>query len=245
MLSLAAQSALSCTKNMRWNDDPPFTFIDQQNPGVIQGMSVDITRQILSALGCELNLIKMPWARALISIKEGNIDILSGAYNTQERRDYAHFSTTGLYSPNILFVRKNETERWSFTSLKDIVNTSFILGVQINVSYSQESEKLKDQADFISRLHQNSSRQSLWRMLALNRVDGVIADKMTGLAELKELGLKNKVTASQLIVSNEPSFFAFSKKNIDPKFVEQFDAEFSKLLNNGEIKRIEDFYLNR
>jgi len=229
---------------MRWNDDPPFTFIDQQKPDVIQGISIDITRQILSTLGCKLNLVQMPWARALESLKVGEIDILSGAYSTEERRQYAHFSTKGIYSPNILFVRMNETEHWPFKSLKDIVNTSFTLGVQINVSYSQEYETLKDRADFASHLYQTSSRQSLWRMLEVNRVDGVIADQVTGLKELKELGLKNKITPSQLVVSNAPSFFAFSKKNIELNFVEQFDNEFSKLVDSGEIKRIEDYYLD-
>jgi len=230
---------------MRWNDDSPFTFIDQQKPDIIQGISIDITRLILSTLGCKLNFVQMPWARALESLKTGKIDILSGAYSTQERRKYAHFSTKGIYSPNILFVRINETERWPFKSLKDIVNTSFTLGIQINVSYSQEYETLKDQADFASHLHQHSSRESLWHMLALNRIDGVIADQMTGLTELKELGLKNKITPSQLVVSNAPAFFAFSKKNIDSEFVEQFDAEFSKLVDSGEIKKIEDFYLDQ
>jgi polar amino acid transport system substrate-binding protein len=245
LLALSAESALSCVKNMRWSDDPPYTYITSDKPDVIQGISVDITRQVLSQLGCELNLIEMPWARALQSLKTGYIDILSGAYNTEERKEFAYFSKQALYSPNILFIRKEDTNLWQFTSLEDIINTSFNLGVQINVSYSQHYDTLKTQDNFARHLTTNSSRESLWKMLSLNRIDGVIADKATGNQELKKLGFINSIIPSQLIVSNDASYFAFSKKTIDLKFISLFDEALNNLIDDGTLNRIENFHINR
>tara|TARA_R110002167_G_scaffold76592_2_gene213293 strand:+ start:718 stop:1503 length:786 start_codon:yes stop_codon:yes gene_type:complete len=240
---LVPQIASSCTKVMRWNDDPPYSYIDPNRPKTIKGISVDIARTILLEQGCELKLLKMPWARALESLKTGRVDIISSAYKLPEREEFAIFSSTIRHSPNILFIRATEEAKWGLRSLADIVETPFKLGVQINVSYSREFDLLKKQAEFAKHLHSNSNRKSLWRMLSLNRVDGVIADEMTGLIELNSLGLQNKIVPSSLIISNEPSFFAFSKKTTTKEFVDQFDVIYARLLKNGTIRKMENLYL--
>ena len=230
---------------MRWNDDPPYSYIDQIEPNKIKGLSIDVARTILSAQGCELELVKMPWARALKSLKLGHIDIISNAYKTSERQEFALFSSTIEYSPNILFIRAGEETKWSLSSLADIIDTSFKLGVQINVSYSSEFDLLKKQAEFSKHIHSNSNRESLWKMLSLKRVDGVIADKLTGLIELKNLGFKNKIVPSSLIISKDPSFFAFSRETTTKEFVYQFDKVYADLINQGTIHKLESFYLNK
>lgn len=244
VLIVLQSPAWSCTKVMRWNEDPPFMFTDPATPEQIQGISVDIARRVLEKLNCKLTLEQMPWARALISLQSGHIDMISSAYNTAERREYAHFSKQALYSPNILYTRADEQGKWGFQSLEDIIPTSFRLGVQINVTYSHEYERLRDQPEFAAHLYENSSRRSLWHMLDLNRIDGVIADKMTGWIELKDLGLDDKIKATPLVISNAPAFFAFSKKNTPIEFVDAFDAEFARLAADGVIAQIEASYLH-
>lgn len=241
---LIPQTASSCTKIMRWNDDPPYSYVDHTNPKVIKGISIEIAREILLAQGCELKLVKMPWARALESLKSGHADIISGAFKTPERQEFAHYSSTIEYSPNILFLRTGEEEKWNLKSLADIEKSQFKLGVQINVSYSREFDLLKKQPEFGKHIHSNSNRKSLWKMLFLNRVDGVIADKITGLIELNNLGLHNKIIPSSLIISSEPSFFAFSKKTTTKEFVDQFDTIYANFLSDGTIHKIENFHLN-
>ena len=245
LFMLIAYNVSACTKVMRWNDDPPFTFVDDQNNGHIQGISVDIARAIFKELKCELKLSKMPWARALESLKFGHIDLISGAFNTDERQSFAHFSSINEHSPNILFLRTGEEEKWQLTSLADITKHSFKLGVQIDVSYSSEFESLKKQVEFAKQLHPVSNRESLWKMLSLGRIDGVIADKVTGLIELKKLKLSDNIGPSSLIISNEPAFFAFSKKTVSREFVNQFDSVYQRLLNDGTVKNIEYFYINQ
>ena len=242
-LCLPVTDAFSCSKLLRWNDDPPFTFANPKNPETVQGISVDITKLIFAKLGCELKLLKMPWARALLSLETGQIDMLSGAFNTPERREYAYFSEQDIYSPNILFIRREDKGKWQLKALKDILDTSFRLGVQINVVYSQEFQTLKESPAFARHLHENSSRISLWQMLNLKRIDGVIADQFTGLIELKKLGLDQAISADDLVISYEPSYFAFSKKTTHREFVEQFDQVFRSLIAQGEIKKIEQHYL--
>lgn len=229
---------------MRWDDDPPYTYVEPNKPKEIKGISIEIARKVLLSQGCKLKFVKMPWARALEALKSGHVDIISGAFKTPERQEFAHFSSTLEYSPNILFLRTGEEAKWGLQSLADIIGTPFKLGVQINVSYSREFDLLKEKAEFNKQIYSTSNRESLWIMLSLKRVDGVIADKITGLIELESLGLQGKILPSALNISNEPSFFAFSKKTTTKKFVDQFDTIYANLLSDGTIHEIESFYLS-
>lgn len=243
---LISQGAIawSCTKVMRWNEDPPFSFRDPAQPEQIKGVSVDIARLVLAKMNCTLALVEMPWARALVALQLGDIDMISGAYNTAKRREYAHFSQQANFSPNILYLRIADRQKWQFQSLEDIIATSFRLGVQINVTYSHEYDVLRKQPEFEAHLHENSSRTALWHMLHLNRIDGVIADKFTGYIELKKLGLNDSIIATPLIISNSPSFFAFSKKTTQLEFVAAFDDILSRFRAEGLIEQIEEAYLH-
>lgn len=240
---LLIQPVFACSKVMRWSDDAPYSFIDPTQPSLVQGISVDIARAILSSLNCELKLVKMPWARALASLRTGDIDLLSGAFKTPNRQAYAHFSSVAEYSENVLFLRNNEEQKWNLTALADIPARQFKLGAQINVSYSSEFDLLRQQEHFLEQLYLNSSRQSLWKMLSLKRIDGVIADKKTGLIELKNLGLNKIIIPSSLIISNAPSFYAFSQKTTTEHFVKQFDEAFLNLRHHGDVSKIENSYL--
>jgi polar amino acid transport system substrate-binding protein len=243
--ALAAQNTFACSKTMRWDDDPPFTFVGKRPSAEVQGISLDVAREIFKRLNCELKLVKMPWARALVALQSGQIDLVSGAFKTSERQAYAHYSTKPEYSPNVLFLRNGEESKWALESLADITQHPFKLGVQIDVSYSREFDALKEQAEFADHVYVNPNRLSLWKMLSLKRVDGVIADKFTGLMELKNLGLDGKIIASSLVISTEPSFFAFSKETTSKAFIIRFDAIYEQLVNDGAIVSIEKHYINQ
>lgn len=51
----------ACEKNLRWDDDPPFSL--QAADGTLVGIAVEINRAALGRLGCQARLRKLPWAR--------------------------------------------------------------------------------------------------------------------------------------------------------------------------------------
>ncbi|WP_168188142.1 ABC transporter substrate-binding protein [Hahella sp. CCB-MM4] len=233
----------ACSKLMRWNDDPPYSFSSPDNPGKVQGISVETAKKVFQQMECELRFIKMPWARGLQELRVGRIDLISGAYKTAEREVYANYSQVGLSSPNILFVRTKDAATLPWTRLEQLSGTKFRLGVQINVSYSSEFDRLKSTPDFFKIMVPQSDREVLWKMLALNRIDGVIADEVTGILEIKQLGLAKEIKASSLVVSQKPAYFAFSKQTTMSEFVAEFDRQLQQLIDDGEYQAIVEHYL--
>lgn len=241
VLCFAAPSYGDCDITLRWDDDPPY-FMVQENEVV--GIDADLVREAMSRLGCRLSFEKLPWARALRELRDGRVDMLSGAYRTPEREEYAHYSQVyGLVSPNVLFVRRSDEAGFNFNGLGELLESGFRLGAQINVSYSDEYSALVRSPDYEQNIQFLSSRESLWRMLARDRIDGVIASQLTGLHEIQDLGLSGTIIQSPLVVSNEPAYFVFSKATVGSAFVADFDLALQTMLDDGTFAAIVNRYV--
>ncbi|HBS41657.1 MAG TPA: hypothetical protein DEA26_03180 [Oceanospirillales bacterium] len=72
------------------DDYAPFYFTDVET-GELQGASVDICLTLASSLGYRLEIQRLPFARLLTSLEEGEIDLACNLYITPERQEYAHF----------------------------------------------------------------------------------------------------------------------------------------------------------
>lgn len=242
LIAQAAQAeGTICSKTVRWFDDAPYSYRSAQ--GEIRGLNVELAQAALKQMGCEAQFVELPWARALVELENGRLDVLPGALKKPDREAYAHFSRPTNRSPNVLFARRDAVDRYTLRQLADLAGTDFRLGAQIDVSYGASYDQLLGRPDFKSRISPLSTRRSAWRMIEKNRLDGVIADEVTGLLELQQMGLDHLVIKTGLVVSGEASRFAFSKKSITPEFVQAFDKAFTSLLADGRFKEIAERHL--
>ncbi len=230
-----------CTKTVRSSEDPPYDI--RGSDGSFHGATIDLVREALKRMQCQAHFIEMPWARGLRNLRNGSLDILPGALVTKEREAFAYFSIPLHRSPNVLFVSQAAAEKFSFTDLAELSGTTFRLGAQIDVVYSTQYQALLQQPAFTQRLTLLNSREGAWKMLAAGRLDGLIADEVTGLLELEKLGLSKAIVRSDLVVSAEAATVAFSKKSIDEAFVVRFNQALQEMFADGTYERIEETYL--
>ena len=233
--------AQTCVKTVRWFDDPPYTF--RASSGEIQGFYAELARVTLRQMGCVPQFVEMPWARAVLELKKGRLDILPGALYKPQREAFAYFSQPINRSPNVLFMGHKAAEKYPITQLTDLIGTDFRLGAQIDVAYGASYEALLSHPAFKARVTFVTWRRSAWHMVSINRLDGLIADEVSGLLELQQLGLSNTIAKSQVVVSGGPAMFAFSKKSNTPEVVHGFNTAFAALLTDGQYKHIAERYL--
>jgi len=236
-----AALAQTCVKSVRWYSDTPYAF--RGADGQVQGLNVEIARTALKQLGCEANLVEMPWARALIELEQGRLDILPGALRKPERDVYAFFSRPTNRSPNVLFMGKAAAGKYPVRQLSDLLGTDFRLGAQIDVSYGPSYDALLKNPEFRSHLSPLTSRLGAWKMIERDRIDGLIADEVSGLLELQQLGLSDVIAKTRVVVSVEPAMFAFSNKTNSVEFVNAFNAAFGAMLADGRYREIAQRYL--
>lgn len=228
--------ALACEKTVRWANDPPYYMRGED--GTIHGATADLLREVLTRMGCQAIFVELPWARGLRNLEKGTLDILPGALVTPEREAFAYFSQPINRSPNVLFVNRRVAERFAFDSLAQLSHSPFRLGIQIDVVYSSEYAALLKQPDFQKRTVAITERRNGWQMIKAGRLDGMIADEVTGLLELQQLGLSDDVVRSPLVVSEEPAAAAFSRKSTDAQFVSRFNQTLAKVIDDGTYVRL-------
>lgn len=241
-MGLLPNALPACEKTLRWDDDPPYSMLLPN--GEVGGIDVEINRMALAHLGCQMWLIKLPWARALKELEIGRVDMLSGAFRTPEREVYAHFSGQVLTpSRNILFMHRDALARWPVSSLLELGDTAFRLGAQTNVSYGSDYQQLMTRPAFVSRVSFNASRQNLWQMIDKRRIDGLIADEHSAVYELQRLGFDERIKAATVVVSSEAAEVAFSKETTSEAFVQRYADTLRQLMADGSYAQIVHNYL--
>jgi polar amino acid transport system substrate-binding protein len=235
----SAAGAQDCVRTARWNDDAPY-FVRGEN-GSIRGIDADLLTEVLRRIGCRPEFEPMPWARALVELEAGRVDVVTSAFRTPDRERFAYFSKPYHRSPNVLFVAVAQKGR--IKHLSDIRNLPFRLGAQIGVAYGPEYDALFDDSRFASHLVPITDRRLAWEMISLDRLDGLIADESSAIIEIKSLGLEGAIQRSSVVVSTTPAMFAFSKRSVSPDFVARFNQALTDTLADGTYKTILERYL--
>ncbi|MFC3147537.1 substrate-binding periplasmic protein [Piscinibacterium candidicorallinum] len=239
---LAAGWANACERSVRWNPDPPFTQIDAR--GEVVGIDADIVREALKRMGCTVRWVQLPWARALLELEAGRLDVLPGAFKRPEREEYAWFSDPRPTPRNVLYASREARAKWPLKQIDELPRVGFRLGVQINVAYGHAyDELLKDEA-YARSITRQSNRLNLWQMVANGRLDGVIASEDTAAIELAELKLDARILPTRIVVSEEAARFAFGKRAVEESFVRQFNQVMAQMRREGLIQRIQRRYLS-
>jgi len=129
------------------------------------------------------------------------------------------------------------------TRLQEAWRPGFKLGVQIGVVYGPDDAELLDNAAFRAALTQTAARRSLWQMLDIGRVDGVLASEATARWELGEQGLAARIVPTAIVLSHEPAQIMFSKRSVDASLVQRYREAGEALEKDGTQARIVRRYL--
>ena len=87
--------------------DPWPPFLDPDNPQ--QGVATELVKAAFASQGDELKLDFVPWQRALEGVKEGEYDVLIGAWKTQEREGFLKYSEPYMFN-DVKFIKKKGSD---------------------------------------------------------------------------------------------------------------------------------------
>lgn len=229
--------AKDCVKTLRRNPDVPHLvrLPDGERSGPLQA----VLTEALTRMGCRVKVVDLPWARALTELKSGQLDVLPGMLRTEEREAYTLFSAEARSSTNRLYLRAGDPRADRLRQLDDITAMPFRLGTQNQVSHGPDFERLMREPAFLQRVQTVAVRDSLWRMLTLGRLDGVLADETMVGYELQRLGLQDQVQASAVAIAGVSTTTGFSRRNHDAAFVARFDQTLAAMRKDGSMAAIE------
>lgn len=200
--------------------------------GEIVGLGPEIVRLVAQRLGHRAIFELYPWARAQALVAQGKADILVGPYKTFERQQLMAFSKQPFYQDQMVFyVRKGTMQDWNgdFAALADqriaIVN---------GWAYGAGFDKARPQL----RLDIVNSVDSGLKMLAAQHVQMFASNRRNTEPVLGRLGMSGQLAMLPRVIEVQDGYFAFPKRPANDALRKEFDAEFQRLVDSGELKRL-------
>ncbi|WP_166263429.1 substrate-binding periplasmic protein [Marinobacter caseinilyticus] len=232
------------TFQFRTLKNPPLEFTRN---GEVVGIAVDLTREAVRRTGHTAEFEIRPWKRVLYEVAKGDADGALNAGRSDEREIW------GLYPDEVLI---DETyvlfSSQPMALPEDLAGVEKLsLGNQLGYFYGEKFHNQVTTERFKSVETTLTIEKNLEKLVA-HRTDLFIGDLLPTLYYVDQLGLDNRVhvvrregSQQPLVVSVSPTYVAFSRKTVDPQYVETFGAALRAMKQDGTYDRIVDAYIKR
>jgi len=135
-----------------------------------QGFFTALVRAAFKREGHPIKVEFMPWARAMLEVKQGDRDVLLGAYYTKKRAE-TYYASEPIYTDEVGIVARKALGIHHFDSLHDL--SKYTIGVGRGYSVNKEF----DSADYLHKEPEKSQVLNV-RKLYAGRID-MIAGSFT------------------------------------------------------------------
>ncbi|WP_405417978.1 substrate-binding periplasmic protein [Marinobacter flavimaris] len=181
------------------NHAPPYRILQG---GERTGLYVEIFEEIAQRLGWEVHYREAPFRRVLRMVQQGEVDVMLGPLETEERSELMEFVAPAFPPERRLFFYLNKEHR--IDRYADLYGRA--IGVLEGASYFPRFDNDEDLLKEPAPRYEN-----LMLMLQKGRVDVVIAPELVGLYTVEKLGLD--VEVSPFFVPGERSYIAVAKNS--------------------------------
>lgn len=200
--------------------------------GQIVGLGPEIVRLIAQRLGHKARFELYPWARAQAMLAQGKADILVGPYKNMERMQIMAFSRLPFYQDQMVFYVRSGTQiDWNgdFAALGDMR-----IVILNGWAYGPTFDRARPQL----RLSVANSVESGLKMVAHQHVQLFASNRRNTEPVLGRIGLAGQISMLPRVIEVQDGYFAFPRRVASDALRKEFDLEFQRLVDSGELRRL-------
>jgi polar amino acid transport system substrate-binding protein len=236
-LLLAAGCAEAATLTLGDDPFPPFV-IGAMDAKAREGLAVRLVELVLARAdpSMALEVPVMPWARVLLSAREGRTDGVLFLFKTAEREEFFAFSKPLLKVPLVVFYdRRRFPKGLAWNSIGDLAPHEGV--VTRGASYGPEWDAV---ARGRLRLAETSSPSGCIKMLLAGRVAYTPMNLLTGLYLLQQEGAvaQQAIGVEERPINYSSYHLALSKKSPHLGLLPALDRAVDQLRGDGTIDRL-------
>lgn len=238
----SAHPAQACTLRVGWTAYAIYTFAGVD--GQVRGIDAELITAAAEGAGCTVQFRELPWARILLELRSGGLDVTSSASRTPEREIYALFSQPYRQADMSVWVRRGEAGRFPLQRLADVQSARLRLGVVVGYAYGPEYAALARDPGFAAWIDGANGYETNITKLLHGRIDGFLVDDsgvMVGW--VKKLGVEGLVARHPLALPGEDLHFMFSRASVSPERVAAIDASLVRMHAEGRAQQIIAAYM--
>lgn len=238
LLALPVPAVAQCRLTSGWEPYyAPYSFHGAD--GVPTGVDIELIRLIAAEIGCTVRFRELPWARILVEVEQGVVDIASSASVTPERAAFALFSAPYRRTEMGLYVRRGESERYPLRRLADILDGGLRLGYIVGYYYGPEFERLLSHPRFADLADPAVDYANNIRKLINGRIDLYLVEDVGVMgAQLQALGLAEAVQRHPLRLPGDALHFILSRKTVDAARLAAIDGAIERLRGDGRLDAV-------
>ncbi|WCN08424.1 substrate-binding periplasmic protein [Marinomonas mediterranea] len=208
--STDSEETVSCTSLTATGNSeyPPFLWRESGHNNKLLGANVIILEEIGRRTKLNIEVVHVgPWSRAQSEVKAGRVDLMAGAFYTNERSEYMdYFSPTMLHTTSVVW--QNVNQKFEYNKKEDLVGHWGV--TVINNSFGQSFDAFA--RENLNILSVASLSQAI-KMLEAGRVDYALYEQNPGQAYATMMKVQDRITARQPAISSEGLFLTISKKS--------------------------------
>lgn len=216
---------------------PPYVM--PQDDPLGPGIDMEVAMTALENMGVRTSVELVPFKRALAMLEQGRADLTTSLSFRAERDRYLLWSLPYRTDTSYIFFTRKDAS-FEPRRIEDLRGRSVgvVRGFVFPSAFADDAAIVKVEAPHVA---------SLMGMLLKGRFDALIVNSIVGKHELMATGRMAEVKQAPFSLkspNDKGTVMGFSKARVSREFVERFDAELRKMLDDGTIDRIEDKYLN-
>lgn len=220
-------------------ENPPYYYTNQLDPSDHKGVTIDVLNTIAKRLKFNIQYVRLPWARALIKLKENKIDGLFHASFNRERQKYGLYPMKGrevdtdsmvMTQRYVLYKHANSAVNWNGS---EFTHLSGPLGVIIRYAIISDLKKMGvaviESPNSLALLNQVQSGRLAGMVNLENMTDPIITKNSLSLSHIE------KVLPA---VKEKPYYIMFSHGRYEthPNLVKAIWLEMKKIKSSGEYQ---------
>lgn len=205
------------------------------------GVIVDILQQALQGSGFAAQVEILPWARALLRLRQGEADAIMPAFRTAEREQWLDFPGEPLYrSPMAFFGRRGHSFAWdgrleSVQSLRFVKLKDGLFADRFDEALGQGRLRCEEALSFGAAM----------RMVNQGRADLACAPLLPGLRAITLEGLEDRLEALQPAVDFKAGYLALQRSPELQGLAARLTPVLARLHRSGQVEARVDEYRRR
>ena len=232
-----------CRLTMGWDPWPPFHYTGFG--GELTGFDVELLRAMAADAGCELEFTRESWSVLLGQVRDGRIDLLTGATMTEARMAFAYFSQPVREEQFALFIRTGEARFWQGSGLHELMDRGLRLGVTDAYVYSEVVQEIIDDPAYAAQVTRSRFGEANIGLLLDGAIDAFADDSFAAATMIRRLGFEGAISKHRQSLGEASKVrVMYSKATVPPELVARLDASLARLKESGEYASLQQRYLD-
>ncbi|WP_018247748.1 amino acid ABC transporter substrate-binding protein [Orenia marismortui] len=208
---------------------PPMGF--RSESGEIVGFDIDLAKEAAKRLGVDVKFKPVDWDGVILSLKNGNIDVIwNGLTVTEKRKEQIAFSNVYVANRQAIIVRKDS----DIKTTEDLAES--VVGLQMGSSSEQALKSNQELSKSLKNIRKYSNNVEALLDLRAGRIDAVIIDEIVGRYYITKKKADYKVLDQYLAEED----YAVGIRKEDNEFREELNKVLDEMKEDGTAAKISE-----